>query len=287
MSRAARLTGYRTGEVSRLLGLSEGQVRSYVRAGFLHPHRGSRREYLFTFQDLVLLKAAQGLMAARIPAQRVKKALSHLADALPGGRSLAALRISAEGGEVVARAEGEAWNPESGQLILDFEVGELAAQVSPLTHRAVAAVHERAESLSAEDWYELGWELEATAPAEAARAYRRALDLDPGHADAHLNLGRLLHEEGDPAAAREHYARAAQLRPGDATAVFNLGVALQDLGRPREAADAYRRALTADPCYADAHYNLAAVYESLDQPALALQCLKAYRALLHSWGGGK
>lgn len=284
MSRTAPLTGYSTREVARLLGLSEGQVRAWVRAGFLHPHRGRRREYHFSFQDLVLLKAAQGLMAARIPAQRVKKALSHLAEQLPRGRSLAAVRISAEGGEVVVRAEGEAWNPESGQRVLDFEVGELAQQASPLTHRAVAAVRERAQGFSAEDWYELAWELEATAPAEAREAYRQALALDPDHADAHLNLGRLLHEEGNPAAAREHYRRAAELRPEDATASFNLGVALQDLGQPRAAAEAYRRALAADPACADAHYNLASVYETLGQPTLALQSLKAYKALTRGQG---
>jgi tetratricopeptide (TPR) repeat protein len=281
MSRSAPpLTGYTTREVAHLLGLSEGRVRSWVRAGFLHPRRGRRGEYRFSFQDLVLLKAAQGLMAARIPAQRVRNALARLAEQLPRGRSLAGVRIAAEGGEVVVRAEGQAWNPESGQRVFDFGVGELAARAAPLTHQAVAAVRERADTLGADDWYELGYELEATSPREAEEAYGRALALEPDHADAHLNLGRLLHEEGRPATAEAHYRRAAELRPGDATAAFNLGVAMQDLRRYREAVAAYRRAVTADPACADAYYNLAAVYETLGEPALALQNLRAYKVLV-------
>src|SRR6267154_1299541 len=59
------MTGYGSREVSRMLGLSVGQLRSYVRAGFLKPARGPRGELRFNFQDLVLLRTAQGLVGAR------------------------------------------------------------------------------------------------------------------------------------------------------------------------------------------------------------------------------
>ena len=38
--------------------MSAGELRGYVRAGFLSPERGERGELLFSFQDLVFLRAA-------------------------------------------------------------------------------------------------------------------------------------------------------------------------------------------------------------------------------------
>jgi tetratricopeptide (TPR) repeat protein len=128
-------------------------------------------------------------------------------------------------------------------------------------------------------WYERGVELEADDPEEAIAAYRRAAELAPDLADAHINLGRLLHERGELAAAELRYRQALAARPGDSTAHFNLGVALQDLGRLDEAASCYAAALAADPTLADAHYNLATVYEQLGRHAEAFQHLRTYRAL--------
>ena len=41
------MKGYSTSEVARLLGLSQPQIRGYVRAGFLSPEKGSRGELSF------------------------------------------------------------------------------------------------------------------------------------------------------------------------------------------------------------------------------------------------
>src|SRR5258708_3060829 len=120
------MTGYTTEEVARLLGLSPAQIRSYTRAGFLSPARGARGNLRFAFQDLVLLRAAKGLMAARIPAAKIRGSLRRLKQQLPRGRALSELRITAEGHRVVARDEAIAWHPESGQLVLGFDVGPLA-----------------------------------------------------------------------------------------------------------------------------------------------------------------
>src|SRR6059036_3347693 len=91
------MTGYTTEEVARLLGLSTGQIRSYTRAGFLSPSpaRAARGELRFSFQDLVLLRAAKGLMAARIPAAKIRGSLRRLKQQLPRGRALSELRITA------------------------------------------------------------------------------------------------------------------------------------------------------------------------------------------------
>lgn len=133
----------------------------------------------------------------------------------------------------------------------------------------------RRRAPSAEDWYEQACELEDDAPGEALEAYRRALELDAAHADARVNLGRLLHARGDVAAAEVHYLRALAAAPRHATAWFNLGVALEDRDRPAEALTAYERALANDPTLTDAHFNAALLCERAGRPQDALRHLSA------------
>lgn len=281
MESASRLpfpSGYSARQAAKLLDLSQSQIRAFVRAGFLSPRRGDRGEYRFSFQDLVLLRTAKGL-SSELSSRKVRHALKNLRDQLPDGRELTGLRITAEGDTVVAREGGQAWNPESGQTLIDFDVSELAAEVAPLAREAAQAARRREEGLRAEDWFELGCDLEIQEPDEARDAYRRALELAPLHLDAHLNLGRLLHEAGELKAAEDHYRIALASGPRDSTAAYNLGVCLQDMERYPEAVAAYDRALAADPANADAHYNLAQVYEFMGKPRLAFRHLQIYRRL--------
>src|SRR6266566_4703909 len=229
------MKGYNSRDVARLLGLTVAQVQAFARDGFLtpapRPGRGARRKLQFSFQDLVILRTAKALVAARIPTRRIRRALKKLRQQLPRGRSLAELRIVAEGDR------------------------------------------------DADDWYELGLEMEAVGPDEARDAYRRALELDAHHADAHVNLGRLLHEQGMIEEAERHYRLALREKPDHTTAAFNLGIALEDLNQPGDAIEAYRRALATDPRLADAHYNMARLYEKVGKKAAALRHLSIYRRL--------
>ncbi|MGH7546822.1 MAG: tetratricopeptide repeat protein [Gemmatimonadales bacterium] len=273
------MKGYTSRDVAKLLGLTVAQVRGFARDGFLTPGRGPRGQLLFSFQDLVILRTAKGLVAARIPTRRIRRALRGLKAQLPRGRSLAELRIAAEDDRIVV-SDGEAtWSPESGQMQLDFAVSELASRAAPMARRAAKAARRVGDDLSAKDWYELGLELEVAAPVEARDAYRRALELDAHHADAHVNLGRLLHEQGLVAEAERHYRAALGDNPDHATAAYNLGIAFEDLARPADAVEAYRSALSADPTLADAHFNLARLYEKAGKRAAALRHLGAYRRL--------
>jgi len=262
-----------------MLGLSPAQIRGYATKGFLDPERGPRGELRFGFHDLVLLRTASELTAARIPQRKVRRVIERLREQLPAGRSITGVRITAEGDQVVVRDGAAVWNPESGQSLFDFAVSDLAQKVSPLLMRAAADARNRAD-LTAQEWYELACELEMTSVREAKDAYQRAIAEDDAHADAHVNLGRLLHEEGAPAAAEPHYRAALDAEPQHETAAFNLGVALEDLGRVDAAVKAYKLALLIDPDNADAHYNLAGIYERRGEKQAALRHLKAYRALI-------
>lgn len=275
---------YTLREVSAMLGLSPAQIRAYASAGFLDPERGPRGELRFGFHDLIILRTAGELSAAQIPQRKVRRVLERLRDQLPEGRSLTAVRIAADGERVIVRDGESVWNPESGQSLFDFPVADLAAKAAPLIHRNAAAARNGEQEMDADDWYELACELEMSSIDDAKDAYERALKLDPEHPDAHVNLGRLLHEQSAPAAAEQHYRAALDADPDHETAAFNLGVALEDLGRIDDAIRAYQRALALDPSNADAHYNLAGIYERRGDKQAALRHLKMYRGLV---GGGQ
>jgi tetratricopeptide (TPR) repeat protein len=273
------MKSYTTRDVAQLLGLSEAQVRSHARVGYLAPDRGPRNAYRFSFQDLVLLRTAKALNEARVPPRRIHRALRALTRELPAGRALSGVRISSEGHRVVVRDGGAAWNPESGQLLLDFHVGKLAEQAAPVARRLAREARRSEAPLTADQWYDLGTDVEAAAPDDARDAYGRAVALDPRHAAARVNLGRLLQDAGRPAEAADQYRAALAAQPAHSTAAFNLGTALEDLGRRAEAIEAYLKALEADEEFADAHFNLARLYERTGDRAAALRHLRTYKQL--------
>lgn len=296
------MKGYTTREVAEVLGLPTSKILGWTRSGLLTPERSARGAYLFSFQDIVLLRAARELIDADVPARRVRAALEALREQLPVGRPLSAVHISAFGDRILVRDENAVWEPDSGQLQMDFAVAEVAELAAPVARRALAegrvaesgngdtigvdrlaAGADRgaeADAASADDWYDTALDLEAVAVEEAVAAYRRALDLDPEHADAHLNLGRLLHEEGKLPDAEAHYRAAAAADPEGARPRYNLGVVLEDQKRDAEAIAAYKQALVLDEGLATAHFNLSRLYESRGNEAGALSHLAAYKRLV-------
>jgi len=279
------MTGYSTSEVAKILGLSPAQVRGYVRAGFVSPERDQDGNMRFSFPDLAFLRTARGLITSRVPPRRIKRALERLRERLPDDRPLNEVRIGTEGSRIVVEDAAGRWQPESGQAVFDFDPagqGRAAAPTANVAHRSFDQARRRQaaeDALTADDWFEWGCELETDDPKGARDAYEQALALDPDHASAHVNLGRLLHEGGDPGAAEPHYGRALEVRPEDATAAYNLGVALEDLGKLPEALLAYQKAVKLEPDNADAHYNAASLAERLGRSAEAVRHLAAYRKL--------
>src|SRR5262245_17979329 len=165
------MTGYTTREVAEVLGITQVQVRSFARSGVLEPGRGPGGELRFTFQDIVLLRAARELRERDLSPQRIRRALKHLRGQLPEGRPLSAVSIAAAGEQVIVRDKGTTWEPETGQVAFDFSVGELASRVEPFAGRMARDAHD--EELDADAWYDLAWDLEAVSLAQAAEAYRQ------------------------------------------------------------------------------------------------------------------
>ena len=86
--------------------------------------------------------------------------------------------------------------------------------------------------------------------------FQKALEIDPGYAEAHINVGVALAKCGRMDEAMAHFQKALEIDPDSAAAHLNLGIARAGCGRMDEAMDHFQEALEIKPDYADAHKNL-------------------------------
>jgi tetratricopeptide (TPR) repeat protein len=265
---------YSVQDVERVLRLSRSTIKGLIDGGFVTPTRGPRRQYRFSFQDLIVLRTARALTEAKVPKRRVRRALDELRQSLPETVPLSGLSICAVGEHVVVRDGTCRWQVDDGQYLLALDVvveqGELH----------VVEREEPGQPADPPDWFDQGLTLESTDPAAARAAYERAVDVDPADLAAWINLGRLLHQQGKLADAESVYRRALAACGADALLYYNLGVLMEDLRRPGAALEAYQSAITEDPMLADCHYNLARLYEIAGKPQHAIRHLGEYRRLL-------
>jgi tetratricopeptide (TPR) repeat protein len=233
---------YGVRDVERLLRLSRSTIRALIEAGFVSPARGPRNAWLFSFQDLIVLRTAQALADAKVPQRRITRSVKELRRHLPESMPLSGLSIGAVGERVVVKEGGSRWQAESGQYLLAFEGDPADGSLS---------VIERGE--------------------ESPES--------PAGLDARINLGVSLHEAGRLTEAARAYRDALAAHGNDPVLLFNLGVLLEDMDRVPDAIKAYQAALRADPALADGHYNLALVFQKAGKPREALRHMSQYRRL--------
>lgn len=258
---------YGVREVEKLLRLPRSTIRALVAAGFVSPARGPRGAWRFSFQDLIALRTAQALVAAKVPARRILRALRALRRHLPQAMPVSGLSIGAIADRVVVREGASRWQAESGQYLLGFEGDPAAGSLSVLQAKAQT------------NWFDQAEGLEESDCAGAIDAYRQAIVADPAHLEARINLGRLLHNTGRLAQAEAVYREAIAACGNDALLLFNYGVLLDDMKRKEEALEAYEEALRIDPAFADCCYNLALLCEELGRQREAIRHMAKYRRL--------
>lgn len=236
---------YGVRDVQKLLHLPRSTIRTLVDAGFVSPARGPRNAWLFSFQDLIVLRTAQALAAAKVPARRIARSMKELRRHLPASMPLSGLSIAAEADRVVVREGLHRWQAESGQYLLSFEGDPKEGSLSVLERPAQ--------------------EPEPAPPAQDA--------------DAYIERGCQLHEAGLLADAERAYREGIAACGDEPLLYYNLGVLLEDMNRQAEATEAYEAALHCDPQLADAHYNVALLYEALGRPREAIRHMAHYRRL--------
>lgn len=266
-------------DVERVLRLPQSTIRGLIKAGFVEPARGARREYRFSFQDLIVLRAARALIDAKVSRRKINRALKDLREHLPETMPLSGLSISAVGDRVVVRDGKAHWQVDDGQYLLGLDVSIEGGMLRVIERNEEPAPPAAANT---EDWFSKAIELEDSNPRAALEAYERAVAADKEDVSAWINWGRLLHEQGDTQGAERVYRRALELTEPDALLHFNFAVLLEDLERIPDALEEYQHAIEEDPTLADGHYNLARLYESLGKEQHAIRHLGQYRRLTNS-----
>jgi tetratricopeptide (TPR) repeat protein len=230
---------YGVREVQKMLRLSRSTIRTLVHAGFVSPSRGPRNAWQFSFQDLIVLRTAQSLVAAKVSTRRISRSMKELRRRLPQSMPLSGLSIAADVDRVVVREGASRWRADSGQYLLAFGGSPSDGTLSVLERPGPAA--------------------------ETPASY--------------IERGSILHEAGKLAEAERAYRDGLTACGDHPLLLFNLGVVLEDLGRRQDAIDIYERALALDAAFADCHYNAALLYEALGKPQKAIRHMAQYRRL--------
>ena len=265
-------------EVARLTGLSAARLRALDRDDLVSPSGVLAGKPAYTFRDLIVVRTVQGLLGRKVKTRDVAAAVRALRTALPRvTRPLAELRVVSDGARLVVRSQEGTFEPVSGQMVLDFDVRDLEADVVRVLRpkaredriRAAFELYSRASQLD-ED---------AKTMDEAEKLYERAIELDPALAIAHTNLGNIAFRRGDEAGAVALYQRALAIDPSQPEAQYNLGYVLLERGQAKEALHHFEGAVRIDGDFADAHFYLAMTYETLGRRDRARPSWRRYLEL--------
>jgi len=92
---------------------------------------------------------------------------------------------------------------------------------------------------------------------KAVKYFEQSISIHPQLPEAHSNLGLTWHRLNQMDKAIASYHRALEINPDYPIACYNMGFTLEKLGRLTESTQWYEKALAIDPNYTHAHSNLA------------------------------
>jgi len=105
----------------------------------------------------------------------------------------------------------------------------------------------------------------------AIQFFQRALQIDPRHSIALLNLGNAYRQKKDWAQSQRALERALALNPDDPEANYSLGMVYAQQNDTDRAYDYLQKALTARPAYPEALNNLGILYLRTHRPEQAIR----------------
>jgi tetratricopeptide (TPR) repeat protein len=227
---------YSAAELRTLYQLSPRDLRQLERMRVLRPVFRTYADRYYTFGDLLVLRQVGEALARGVSLTRIARRL---------------------------RLE------RRGQLA--FRFGSGPAEVLEFRHPME-------DGFSAEDWYAIGCQHDED-PVElrrAVKAYERALELDPHHVGALVNLGNIEYQLGQVEEARRLYELALAIDPQNPNVHYNLGNVFDDLEEYTTAIRFFEAALRLKPDNADAHFNLGLVYDRVGRVEQVREHMQAY-----------
>jgi tetratricopeptide (TPR) repeat protein len=259
---------YSRTDLLRILHITPRQLANWERLGLATSAES------YSFSDLLEIKKVRDLCAMSVRPTVIRESLDAMRKQAAGvEHPLLEAGTSSTRHRVAFRHDGKLLEPIAGQFLMDFTAREKVVMATPVP-RSEPSPHEN--EIAA--WFAQGISLEEdpSTQTEAMAAYHRVLEVEPGHAAAHINLGTLYYNRQEFGLAEKHYRRAIEADSRYALAYFDLGNVLDETGRVQEAIQTYKTAIQLAPTYADAHYNLALAFEKLRQPRKALKHWQAY-----------
>jgi len=241
--------GYRAKDISRLFGLTEGQIKSWYRSGLVPHISMEEQEPIFGFRELVCFKVMKDLIDKGITPRRMKSYLDQLKRILPeSDKLLTELKFSIDGRKLLVRKNGQTFDSR-GQLHLDFSVRK---------PRAVVSI-----DLGKRKFLRTSEYLGRTDPQAAIGEYRCLLEHEPQNADAMVNLGNIYYGMGDTGGAHHWYLEALMIEPDHVEGNYNYANLLDERGEIETAIVFYLKSINSDTAFADAHFNVAICFHKL------------------------
>lgn len=136
------------------------------------------------------------------------------------------------------------------------------------------------DGVSAEEHFQKGNEFtEAQEYDKAIVEFEAALNEDPEHISAMVNLGVVYYQVGRLDEAIEQYQKAIELKPEDADSHSNLAAAYVQKDQLQKALEEYQRAVDLDPELAEPNFGLGVVYFKLGRAEEAVQAFERFQEL--------
>ena len=242
------MRSYSVRDVERVLQLSRRTMRGLIRAGFVSPgaRPAARVSLLLPGPDRAARRARAHAGQHSAPSASAARSSSSGASC-PEAMPLSGLAICAVGDRVVVREGDSRWQADTASTCWDSMSACRTAccgwssTARDARRRCRAAADARLVRRS-------DWRSRATRSAgPRSMPTASAAEADPHNAAAWINLGRLLHEQGETREAEGVYRPRARACRRRSAAALQPGRALEDLGDKAAALAAYHGAHLGGP----------------------------------------